>query len=92
MKKFGFISVIFCACMCISINSLQAQETDFNYVLSGDVDLNGVVDFFDIGPFIAVIQSGVYQPEADVNQDGVVSFIDISWWICILSGQPCFTL
>jgi len=89
MKNFWFASVIVCACMCISMNSVQAQQTN---VLLGDVDRNGIVDFSDIAPFIAVLQSGVYQAEADVNQDGVVNFIDISHWICILANQPCFTL
>lgn len=53
----------------------------------GDVDLSGVIDFGDIPPFIAVLQSGVYQKEADVNEDDLVDFLDISSFIDLLIQQ-----
>ena len=56
-------------------------------VLKGDVDLSETVDFSDIGPFIAVLQSGGDQPEADCNCDNVVDFGDIPAFIAILQGQ-----
>ena len=46
-------------------------------VLLGDVNLDGVHNFSDIAPFIAVLQSGEFQAEADLNSDGVVNFSDI---------------
>ena len=55
----------------------------------GDVNRDGQVDFLDISPFIAAIQSGsAYQFEADANQDGVVNFVDISPFIALLSADP----
>ncbi len=56
-------------------------------VLLGDVNLDGVVDFLDISPFIASLTSDQYQAEADVNEDGFVNFLDIAPFIGVLSTQ-----
>ena len=53
-------------------------------VLIGDVNLDGVVNFLDIAPFIFVLQSGTFQAEADANSDGVVNFLDIAPFISFL--------
>ena len=58
----------------ISVNSDSS-------VLRGDVDLNGDLDFSDIGPFIAVLSSGGFQAEADCNSDEEVDFMDIQQFI-----------
>ena len=55
-------------------------------VLKGDVDGNGVVDFFDIQPFINILTSGGFQPQADVDQDGDVDFFDIQPFISLLTN------
>jgi len=55
-------------------------------VLLGDCDLNGVVDFFDISPFVAILTVSGFQEEADCNEDGFVNFFDISPFIQILSS------
>lgn len=57
-------------------------------LLKGDVNLDGEVNFLDITPFIGVLSSGVFQPQADVNSDGEVSFLDIQPFINILSATP----
>ena len=62
----------------------DSEATD---VLKGDVDLNGFVNFADIGPFIGVLSSGEFQAEADANCDGVVDFSDISSFIEILANS-----
>jgi hypothetical protein len=54
--------------------------------LLGDVNLDGVVNFLDIAPFIAVLSGNAFQAEADVNLDDVVNFLDIAAFIAILSG------
>ena len=54
--------------------------------LLGDVDLNGVVDFFDIAPFIAVLSANLSQFEADIDGNGAVDFFDIQPFIDILAG------
>ena len=61
-----------------------AFENDF---LIADVNLDGIVNFLDIAPFIAILTNNTYQIEADVNQDGVVSFLDISFFITELTNQ-----
>ena len=53
--------------------------------LLGDVNQDGVVDFFDIAPFVAVLTSQSFQAEADIDQNGVVNFFDIQPFIDILS-------
>jgi hypothetical protein len=56
-------------------------------VLLGDVNLDGVVNFLDIAPFIVVLSGGGYQAEADCDESGAVNFLDISPFIAILSGS-----
>ena len=53
----------------------------------GDVNLDGVVDFLDIAPFIAVLSSQGFQAEADIDENGVVDFLDIQPFIDLLAGQ-----
>ena len=56
-------------------------------VITGDVDMDGDVDFADIPAFISVLQSGVFQVEADCDCSTVVDFADIPAFIAILQGQ-----
>ena len=56
-------------------------------VLLGDVNLDGVVNFLDIAPFIALLSNGGFQDEADTNQDGAVNFLDIAPFIAILAAN-----
>jgi hypothetical protein len=53
----------------------------------GDVDLDGVVGFLDISPFIAILSSQGFQAEADIDDNGAVDFLDITPFIALLSGQ-----
>ena len=55
-------------------------------LLLGDINRDGVVDFFDISPFIMLLSNGGFQAEGDINQDGVVDFFDISPFIGILAS------
>lgn len=55
-------------------------------VLLGDVNRDGVVDFLDIAPFIAVLSGPGFQAEADCDENGVVNFLDIFAFIEILSS------
>ena len=55
-------------------------------ILLGDVNLDGMVNFLDISPFIGVLSNQGTQAEADLNQDGVVSFLDISPFIMTLTA------
>ena len=61
--------------------------TDAVGFLLGDVNQDGLVNFSDISPFIALLTSSAYLGEADTNEDGMVDFADISIFIQLLSGQ-----
>ena len=55
--------------------------------LLGDVNLDGVVNFLDIAPFINLLaNSNVFQEEGDLNEDGVINFLDIAPFIQVLTG------
>ena len=54
-------------------------------VLLGDVNLDGIVNFLDISPFIGRLSTGTFQVEADTNENGRVDFLDISPFIVLLS-------
>ena len=56
-------------------------------VLMGDCNLDGVVNFLDITPFIGILSGDPYLPEADFVDDGVISFLDIAPFIIALSSQ-----
>ena len=53
----------------------------------GDCNLDGVVDFSDIPPFVVILPSGAFLEQADCNQDTVVDFSDIGMFIAILISQ-----
>jgi len=53
----------------------------------GDVNLDGVVNFEDIAPFIRVLMNGEFQPEADCDESEAVDFSDIAAFIAILTGN-----
>ena len=75
-------------------NAITAEEVtalasvaDSSPVLLGDADCNGVVNFDDIGPFIALLSSDDFKAEGDTNEDGEINFSDISSFISILAGS-----
>ena len=70
-----------------TFSSFEIAVTRFESVLLCDVNQDGEVNFGDITPFIAVLQSGTFLAEADCNQDGVVDFGDIAAFIETLQSQ-----
>ena len=52
----------------------------------GDANGDGMVDFFDIQPFIDLLTNQEFLFQADINGDGMVDFFDIQPFIDILSG------
>ena len=69
---------------------IGAVESDFDVVvdpfLLGDANLNGVVNFLDIQPFIDILSSNSFLNEADIDRDGDVDFLDIQPFIDILAS------
>ena len=55
----------------------------------GDVNMDGIINFLDISPFIIVLSSGgspAAESQADCNGDGTVSFLDIAPFIVALTN------
>ena len=63
-----------------------SNKVEFPLPLLGDVNLDGLVNLLDIGPFLGILSSGGFQLEADINQDGVTNLLDILPFVSILSG------
>ena len=53
--------------------------------LKGDVNMDGMIDFFDIQPFIDALSGGQNPPPADIDCNGVVNFFDIQPFIDLLA-------
>ena len=70
-----------------SVGTVTFQGGPWPTIL-GDVNLDGVVTFLDIAPFISLLAAGGFQEEADIDQNGVVDFLDIAALIDILSAAP----
>jgi hypothetical protein len=52
----------------------------------GDVNRDGEVNGRDIDPFVEVLLSGPYQPEADMNEDGDVNGLDVDPFVAAVVG------
>ncbi len=63
-----------------------AFQSNVSELLFGDCNQDGVVNFFDIVPFISILSDADYLAEADIDQNGVVDFLDIQHFIALLSS------
>ena len=70
-----------------TLSNFEIAVTSTETTLLGDVNCDGVVDFSDIPPFIAVLLNGTFEDKADINRSGEVDFSDISPFIAILVGS-----
>jgi len=55
-------------------------------MILGDCNLDGVVNFLDIAPFIEFLLSGGYSEQADIDRSGEVTFLDVAPLIEILGA------
>ena len=60
------------------------NEFSITPTILGDCNLDGVVDFFDVAPFIEVLASQTFLAQADCDQNGVVDFFDLLTFVEIL--------
>ena len=67
--------------------TIPGANGEIGMFLIGDVNLDGDVNFSDIGPFISILSVGGFLFEADINADGAVNFLDIGPFISLLSGS-----
>lgn len=79
--------------LCVSFDGDPAQaavlSVDFTpptSTLLGDINLDGVVNLLDVGPFVTLITNGGFQIEADINQDGFVNLLDVSGFVDVIAG------
>jgi len=70
-----------------NFSNFEIAVTTSGTVLLGDVNMDGIVNFLDISPFIVILTAGDFQAEADINQDGFVNFLDIAPFIGILASS-----
>lgn len=54
--------------------------------ISGDMNLDGIVDNFDVAPFVELLRTGGFQVAADINQDGAVNLRDVRPFVDLLVG------
>ena len=71
----------------MTISEVTLEATMEMIILKGDVNMDGIINFSDISPFILALSSPEGAPdEADCNCDGIVSFLDIAPFILKLSA------
>lgn len=80
----GPVSTLFNNVPLITVDPLEFVVLN-DVVLLGDTNLDGMVDFFDITPFISVLADEGFQAEADLDSNGVVDFFDITPFIAVLA-------
>ena len=66
-------------------NALVTLNINDFFGLIGDVNLDGIVNFLDIAPFISRLTTSDFQFEADIDGNGTVNFLDIAPFIGILT-------
>ena len=71
----------------VSGDNVVLNVVDGNGLVTlGDVNLDGVVNLLDVQPFVLLVSSSEYQPEADCNPDGSVNLLDVSSFVDLLIG------
>ena len=55
-------------------------------LLRGDINCDGAINLLDVGPFIDLINSGVYSAKADINEDGFFNLLDVQPFVELLGG------
>ena len=69
-------------------NDIALEAVDSaGLVLLGDVNLDGSVNLLDVAPFVDLLPTGAYQPEADCNRDGTIDLLDVEPFVNLLSGM-----
>lgn len=59
---------------------------EFDLILVGDVNCDGVINLLDVDPFIDAIVNDFPEPKADVNMDGSDDLMDVVDFVQLLVG------
>ena len=73
----------------VSLNDgLGSDMLVINYIpgILGDVSGDGIVDLFDISPFVDALLNGEFVLEGDINADGVIDLFDVGPFVSLLVG------
>lgn len=65
---------------------LHILGTLLNTTILGDVNLDGVVNLLDVGPFVDLISNAEFQTEADIDGNGNVDLLDVGPFVDLLSS------
>ncbi|MGV6814375.1 MAG: FG-GAP-like repeat-containing protein [Phycisphaerales bacterium] len=70
----------------IAVTNLNGQSVSVyaKYLCEGDLNPDGIVDFFDLAMFLNAYGNG--DPRSDLNGDGILDFYDLSLFLTMLSG------
>ena len=71
----------------MGFNIIATGISDEPPALLGDVNGDGDVNLLDVAPFVELLTSGGFAPEADVNQDGEVDLLDVGPFVDLLTGS-----
>lgn len=82
VSDIGSTSIIEAGVDAFSVQMFDCEQA----TLLGDVNLDGVVDLLDVGPFVSVIQNVQFQQEADIDGNGVVDLLDVGPFVSLLSN------
>ena len=66
----------------VAVQTLTVQVP----ILIGDVNLDGSVDLLDVGPFVDLLATGMFQVEADIDENGAVNLLDVGPFVDLLAG------
>jgi hypothetical protein len=67
-------------------DSITVTTEESRGSLLGDVNLDGEVNGLDVDPFVDVLLTGPYPPEADMNEDQVVNGLDVDPFVVAVVG------
>ena len=65
---------------------LYLCRTGIPAVLLGDINQDGSVNLLDVHPFVELLSTAGFQPEADLNRDSVVNLLDVAPFVRLLAG------
>ena len=67
--------------------AVESLTVSLPEVLLGDCNLDGMISYLDIRPFVETLLAAGFLVQADINQSGDVTFLDISPFINIFLAQ-----
>lgn len=67
----------------VNFDNVRVTAESSNIFL-GDINCDGLINLLDVAPFIELLTSGEFLPQADINGDGLVNLLDVAPFIDLL--------